>query len=57
MWWFVLLAILVSWMLGLSGGHATDGPQVQLIGTVNTPHGGLAICRDPSTGQTFSLKI
>ena len=37
-------------------GHAADGPRLQLVGTVQAPHGGLIICRDPSTGKTFSLK-
>jgi len=53
-WWTVLAALALPTFC--PDGHAADGPRLQLIGTVQAPHGGLVICRDPSTGQTFSLK-
>ena len=31
--------------------------QVRLLGTVKSPRGGIALCLDPATGRSFSLKI
>ena len=52
---WIACAALVSWIFCFSDSHAADGPRVELIGTVQTPHGGVAVCRN-ATGQTFSLK-
>jgi hypothetical protein len=57
-----IAAICAAWVLSCPPVASADkvGPatlQLRLIGTVKSPTGGIALCLDPATGQSFSIKI
>jgi hypothetical protein len=57
-----MAATCAAWILTFPAVASTDngGPttlQLRLIGTIKSANGGIALCLDPATGQSFSLKI
>jgi hypothetical protein len=49
-------AVWISFVSVAQAGDAT-GLQLRLIRTVKSTTGGIALCLDPATGQSFSMKI
>src|SRR4051812_9861742 len=50
-------AICMLWAVGAPDCGAGEAPRFELVGTIKKAAGGIALCRDPSTGRVFSLRI
>lgn len=51
-----LCGLAIIWV-SLSAAEGADGPSFPLVGTIRGPEGGIAICVDPTTAQTFPLRV